>query len=484
MKIGKRILLVAPQGNMPYYVIPLGLGFLKSNLPDCHEVEILDSSIEETPGDSMKFKERVRLFRPDVIGVTTTVSTYEDAIKCIKSAKSVDPSIVTVLGGPYVSLNDEDVFEEEELDFVIRGEGEISFSKFIDALFGDRDFSSVAGLTYRCDGKVKKTPTVNEDMDSFNIPDYQFIQLGRYLENSYNYGGYYGASAPIWFTRGCPYGCKFCSAYLMNGKAVRAHSTSYMLDWIEHLYVNFDVRQFSLVDDGFTTYPRTVKEFCQAVIDARRSGRFKERIYFAAPNGFRMERLDDEMLRLMKEAGWEGVTVAPESGSRSVLKLMRKNLNPDIVPDAIDRIKAAGLMVRAFFMLGYPGETKEDVEDTIKLIRKCDFDDVSIGTFVPFQGTPIYNELVESGELKPGHSKSGPMGGFSWVLPGLMQDDGNTYRSESSKELNFTYIIIRERLLVFLRKPAAMVHFFKYYGFVRLLKVLTFAFDGARQRSS
>jgi radical SAM superfamily enzyme YgiQ (UPF0313 family) len=185
-----------------------------------------------------------------------------------------------------------------------------------------------------------------------------------------------------------------------------------MIRWITFLYEEYNIRGFSIIDDNFTFYTDYAKDFCKEVIKLSYND-----VEFNTPNGVRMQRSDSELWKLMKQAGWKGVTVAPESGSERVLKSMRKNLNVKEIPAIIKNIKKAGLKVRGFFMVGYPGETLEDLEKTKKLIKKCKFFNLSISYFQPMPGTPIYDELVEKKEIHPD------------TMPALFDDKIKSYRS-------------------------------------------------------
>lgn len=472
-KSGKRILLVEPAGNLPFYILPLSLGYLKSNISGSHSVKILDCSINGISCGSPGFKNEIRGFKPDVVGISASMQTYQEAVLAAKTIKSIAPEIITVMGGSYPSIFAEQVMQNDTVDYAFRGEAELSFSAFIDQLDAEKDYSFIKGLVYRKNGGIVKNEiNMEPDLDKIAIPDYEFINIKEYLKHGYSYGGLYGKSAPIWVTRGCPYACSFCSASHINGKIIRCHSIRYVIDWIDHLYRNFDIRQFAIVDDNFTFFKEYAKDFCRAIINLIKEGHFTERIYFATPNGIRIDKVDDEMLGLMREAGWRSITVAPESGSRRTLQRMRKNLNPDVVPKVIRRIKAAKLDVRAFFLVGYPGETAEDIEETVRLIRKCRIDGLVLGRFLPIPGTPIFSELVRDKEIPPDYM---PPSIFRFLMPLERKQQHNIYTPKSLDNLNSFWLFIRESIYIFFRNPYSIVFYHRYYGITNLIKKLFFA---------
>lgn len=477
-KSGKRILLVEPAGNLPFYILPLSLGYLKNNISDSHMVKILDCSIDGIPGDSLRFRNEIRDFKPDIVGISASMQTYREGILATKTVKSISPDIITVMGGSHPSIFAEQVMRNDTVDYLFRGEAELSFSAFIDQLEAGKDFSSIKGLVHRKNGAIVKNEiNLESDLDKIAIPDYDSIKINEYVKHGYSYGGLYGKSAPIWITRGCPYACSFCSASQLNGKKIRCHSIRYVVDWIDHLYQNFDIRQFAIVDDNFTFYNEYAKDFCRTIISLISECHFKEKIYFATPNGIRMDRADDEMLNLMKKAGWQSITVAPESGSRKTLERMRKNLDPDIVPEVTRRIKATGLDVRTFFLVGYPGETADDIKQTVRLIRKCKIDSLILGRFLPIPGTPIFNELVRNKEIPLDYI---PPSIFNFLMPLNNKWPHKIYVPKGLNRLNSFWLFFRESIYIVFRNPYSIVFYSRYYGITNLIKKLFLAIKRIR----
>jgi radical SAM superfamily enzyme YgiQ (UPF0313 family) len=254
----------------------------------------------------------------------------------------------------------------------------------------------VKGLAYRdaTGENIFNEIALVETLDDVEVPDYDAINLDGYIEKGYRYQGTKKRNAPIWTTRGCPYRCSFCTVPVINGRKLRKHSIGYLIKWIQLLYTKHNIRGFIIIDDNFTFDIDYAKTFCKEVIKLR-----YDDIGFYSPNGVRMQRGDLELWTLMKKAGWSTLVVAPESGSERVLKSMRKDLDVKKVPEYIKGIKKAGLKVHGFIIVGFPGETREDIKETELLVRRCRFDAISSTTFQPFPGTPIYDELVERGDI-------------------------------------------------------------------------------------
>jgi anaerobic magnesium-protoporphyrin IX monomethyl ester cyclase len=434
-----RIALVWPRGYDIKYVMPLSLGYLKSNLEGHgHDVKLFDCALKDVPADSQKFRDSLEYYKPDIVGTSSWSPTYRESIKILQVAKSINPKIVTVLGGAHASSYPDAPMKDEAVDYVFRGESELAFPKFIKQIeAGTNDFSEVGGLVYRKDGKLVKNPMERErEIDKIRIPDYDAMELDEYIKKGYRFNTPHKYNAPVWITRGCPYRCGFCSAPLQNGKIIRHHSVEYMINWVKYLYHEKGIRQINIIDDNFTFHMKLAKDFCRALIDLNLPG-----LTFGTPNGIRIQRTDAELLNLMKQAGWENLIVAPESGSAKTLKRMRKDLDPTLIPQKVKEIKAAGLKVHGFFIVGYPGETPEDLKLTRKLLRDCGFNFFFLNNFQPLPGTPIYDELVAEGEIVDG------------LLPKNYSSGERAYTPEYLQDFNFPKYVLNEYIHLALSNP-------------------------------
>ncbi|MCX6907767.1 MAG: radical SAM protein, partial [Verrucomicrobia bacterium] len=363
-----------------------------------------------------------------------------EGVRVLQRAKSAVPKAVTLMGGPHPTCYPDFTLEQTPaIDYLLTGEAELSFPVFADELQKkEPDWSKVRGLVWRdTNGKIAKTPiALEENLDLIEMPDYDATRLTEYIQRGYRYNTAHKLNAPIWFTRGCPYRCGFCSAPKQNGRMVRSHTIDYMVRWVKKLYYEKNIRLFNIIDDGFTTDMKMAKEFCRTMIGLNLPG-----LRFSTPNGIRAQRTDPELLGLMKQAGWEFVCVAPESGSRRTLKRMNKGIDIDAFPAKVAEIKAAGLKVHGFFIVGYPGETIEDIAETSKLVRKCKFNLVFISNFQPLPGTPIYDELVQAGEIPNG------------LLPRNYSDGERVYTPSELKNFNFPFFVLKEYLWQALSQP-------------------------------
>jgi len=293
----------------------------------------------------------------------------------------------------------------------------------------------------------------HKDLDLIKPPDYSFMDLEGYLARGYRLHCPEPRNAPILATRGCPYRCAFCTAPIMNGTLVRKHSIPYLTALIRKLYDGHGIRWFNLVDDNFTFDTVFARAFCEAVIAMKLKG-----AGFGTPNGIRMQKGDPELWRLMKRAGWKSVVIAPESGSPATLARMRKDFDLSVLPRVVREMKEAGLVVQAFFIIGYPGETRADLEMTLKTARDTGFDFFYLNNFTPLPGTPVYDELVAAGEIADG------------LLPAAFSDGVRTYTPATLKGVNFPLIVLRAYAGLAVRHPLRFLRMLKFFN-LRLILI-------------
>lgn len=433
-----KICLIWPPGFLLAYSIPLPLALLKSNLEHTGcEVKIIDCVLNGWRADSPDLLREVAEFGPDLVGVSTWSPMFPEAAQILGRVKELNPAIITALGGPHATTYYQSVMAFPQIDYAFRGEAERSFARFVAGWqAGNLDPREIPGLVYREGGQLRDNAMDRPELDSLALPDFDAIHLHAYNRRGYRWNSPKVNNAPLWVTRGCPYRCQYCSSPTLNGREIRKHGIEYMMRQIRILYADHGVRWFNIIDDNFTFDVPFAKEFCRAVIALRLKG-----AGFGTPNGIRMSRGDPELWSLMKAAGWRHLIIAPESGSQHTLQLMKKDLQLGIVPKKVAEIKAAGLKVQAFFIVGYPGETPADIRETFRLIRRCRFNFAFLANFQPLPGTPVYMDLVARGEIQDG------------LLPENFSDGLRTYTPPELKNFNFAAFFFLTHLMMLFTNP-------------------------------
>lgn len=389
------ILLVKPPSIGDHIQPPLGLGYLASSVKEKHNVRILDMLKQ---GISVRsFKAYLAGSHFDVIGFQLYTIDLKAVKQLLSVVREVLPEAITVIGGPHPTVCPDETLNLYEglADYLFIGEAEASFPQFLEQVNGGSAFSNVPGLCWRNNGQIVKNPpaALLSDLDKLPILSWDLIKPEEYPPAQH--GAFYKnfPIAPIITTRGCPYRCSFCSAPVLSGGKIRKRAVSSVMEEIFLLYKTHGIREIHIVDDNFSCDKNHAKSILQAIID---SGM---KISLAFPNGLRIETLDDELVGLMKKCGVYLISLGIESGSDRILGLMNKSLKVGTTVMKVELIRNSGIDMAGFFVLGFPGETEKDIEETIELSIRLPLIRANYFDFLPLPGTAIYKELLQKGEL-------------------------------------------------------------------------------------
>jgi len=369
----------------PYYPIsetpspPLGLAFLAGALEQAGVVvKILDLVV--IPYSKTTLERVLRDFSPHMAGATSVTMTFNNAIEVLKEVKSIDPDILTVMGGPHVTFCAEDTIGAfPELDFVALGEGEETIVALAEEAEKDRCWSRVRGIVYRDGSTIQRTEVRAPipDVDSLSPPARHLIPLGRYRA--------LGMPISMTTSRGCPFKCIFCVGRKMVGSKVRYRNPVKVVDELEYLN-SLDFHQINIADDLFTANKRHCLDICNEIL-----GRNLD-IQWASFT--RVDTVSLEVLAKMKEAGCHTVSFGVESANPGILKTIRKGITLEQVIDAVNMCNEVGMTPHASFILGLPGETPETVKESVDFGEKLKGLGVAHGfhLLAPFPGTEVREE--------------------------------------------------------------------------------------------
>jgi anaerobic magnesium-protoporphyrin IX monomethyl ester cyclase len=391
-----KILLVKPNSLGDHIQPPLGLGYLASSVAARHEVAILD--MLKTKLSDEGFRRFLASGQYDVVGFQCYTHELQSVARLARIVKLQTARIVTVAGGPHPTLLPRETMEYfgDRMDFLLRGEGDESFPRFIDHISEKRpDPSAIGGLVWRTEGEIRVNEKADfvKDLDRIPFPGWELIRPETYPPAQH--GAFFRRFpiAPIITTRGCPYACKFCAAPVLCGREMRYRDPDSVMDEIKMLYSRFRIREFHIIDDNFTINPNHARAVLEKIIASGLP------LSLAFPNGIRTETVDEPLLALMKKAGVYLISLGLESGSDRVLALMNKKLTVKKSEEKIHLMKKTGIDTAGFFIMGFPGETEADIRRTIRWSLRLPLLRANYGHFMPLPGTPIYRELEECGEL-------------------------------------------------------------------------------------
>jgi len=325
-----------------------------------------------------------------VVGITCTTPTVASALLVARKIKENKPDCTVVLGGPHASVCYEELIQKEDVDYVVVGEGEYPFESISRSVLDNKDIHDWAGIIDKDGSQGFLGTKYIDDLDSIPFPDRRLIPLTQYELSPINYK--WKPSTPLITTRGCPFGCTFCSNPV-HGKRVRHHSPNYILKEIKYLIKDFRVRDVMFWDDTFTLNATRVENICNLML--------KEKLDISWSCAGRVDRVDGDLLKLMKRAGCWQISFGVESGSERLLKNIRKGISKSQIISAFDLCREIGIETRAFFMLGIPSETMAESLETIEFAKKLNPSYAQFSLAVPYPGSQWYDEAIAGGWSPP-----------------------------------------------------------------------------------
>ncbi|MDR0372060.1 MAG: B12-binding domain-containing radical SAM protein [Nitrososphaerota archaeon] len=358
--------------------LPLGIGYLAAVLEkEGYNVDVVDCQTKKYTKESLE--EKFRRLNPDIIGVTSATVTYLPALDVLKSAKVAVPKALTLMGGPHVTVLDQQALTEcPDLDIVVRGEGEQTILELARLVSGGHlhGLSAIQGITYKANNQTFSTPDrpFMQDIDSLPYPAHHHFDTNMYKLFGVNY-------MPIITSRGCPSACTFCLASKMCGHAFRGRSPREVVDELIWLRDEFHAGAFAFYDDTFTFDVKRAFAIC-AEMKQR-----KLRLPWDCRT--RVDRISKELLKELRATNCQLIHFGVESGSPEMLKLMRKGTTVELNAQAIRWAKEAGLSVAVSLVIGYPTETPEMLRQTIDFLHKTKPDYVYMCEAVPYPGTEL-----------------------------------------------------------------------------------------------
>lgn len=360
---------------------PLGLLYLSAWLKKAgHEVSVFDSTFC-SPAD---FRRDLEKARPDLVGIYSNVITRDISLEMLKTAREL--KLPVVLGGPDPSGDGEEYLRSGALA-VVRGEGEQTMEELLARIEKDgleSDFDDIPGLLLKTNGSFTDTGARDRipHLDELPHPDRDAIDMAHYIDAWTNRHGY--SSVSLITSRGCPYRCSWCSKEIF-GNTYRQRSPQNVIDELKQIIDTYQPGQLWFADDVLTLNRRWILEFTRAMKDEGLATPFECLA--------RVDRVDEEILEGLREAGCFRVWYGAESGSEKIIKAMRKDFTVEKAQHSISLTMEKGLEAGLFILIGYPGEKVADLAKTLKMIRRLKPHYCGGSVAFPLQGTPFYNEV-------------------------------------------------------------------------------------------
>lgn len=335
-----------------------------------------------------EFFRRINEF--DIIGVYCTTPNYKQIFDLLGKIKAINYKIITIVGGPHPTTLPEDCLKHDFIDFIIHGEGEITFLELVKSIAEKKPYSKIKGIGFKNNGKIIINPKRDliENLDLIPFPAWDLINLKEYSSPIQRYE----PVADIITSRGCPYQCVFCYKDIF-GSRFRTRSAKNVLDEIELLNKKYGAREIHIVDDSFNINKKRVMDICRGIKE--RNLKFA----WASTAGIRVDTIDEEMLTAMKKAGCYYYALGIESADPNILKLMSKGITIEMQKKAIALSNKLGFETCLWFIIGFPYDTKESIEKTINFAKRAKGTIKKFSVMTPWPGTKIYDELKRDGRI-------------------------------------------------------------------------------------
>ena len=425
-----RVLLVRPPATFvpgslaEAFEIPLGLMYLAAACERAgHDVVIYDPAADydlnrmnaaDEPcvhvGASWDdVRARIAEIPCDVIGVSNPFYTqYPNALETARIAREAHRDARIIMGGPHPTARPDMILKDApSVDVVVRGEAEATLVELLRAFERETPLSEVKGIAFRDGAKpalTERRPYLT-DLDALGRPAYHLIDLEKYMHRLRLDDGRWTLRphrvVTMLTSRGCPYECVFCSVHLHMGRQYRTHTPKFVTDHVGYVIDELGVNHLYFVDDNLGQDHERFETILDGLITLIETGR---KLTWETPNGIRTDRLTFDLLKKAKRAGCASVVLTVESGSQRVLdEVIRKRLDLRTVVEVAGWCKTLGIKARSGFIAGLPGETLEDMEETVRfarLLRRRFGINGHLSTATPYFGTRLYDVCRDGDYLR------------------------------------------------------------------------------------
>ena len=486
-----RIQLIRPpydtfNNTIPIRVgLPLGALYVASVLEQKgYDVGVFDSllysdgtgNINHFGASWERIKNNIKKFSPEVIGITNQFTQQiGNVLALAKMIKNIDSDIKIVIGGPHASIRPQDFLLSGNFDAVVVGEGEYVFPKVIDYLNDKKTHKKIKGVAYIRGKKIVSVPPepiVN--LDGLPYPAYHMIDMKKYFRA--NRGGL-GTRPTEPFdkpereismitSRGCPFNCIFCSIHASMGRLWRAHSADYVIKHLNYVIENYDIELVHFEDDNLTL---GIERFNRILEHLKKTG-----VSWDTPNGIRADTIDRKTLVSIKKTNVKGLRIAIESGNQDVLnRIINKRLDLQKAVDVSRECSELGISLSAFYVIGLPGETKKNIDETLSLAYRLmkNYNVIPhVNIANPLFGTRLYDICKDSNYLVDEDCTKGDIFGFGRIkTKEFSPDELRWYVSAFYRKIMVLYVMnmlknpyrLAKNLKAFISSPDRTINFIR-----------------------
>lgn len=397
-----RIVLVHPAGSnwvpgqpdvttVANRMAPLGILSMAAYLDDGrHQVLIHDCLGPRAPRGPVPNARAILALDPELVGFSTTTSAFLDAIEIAEAIKQHRPEVRTIFGGVHVSAVGPSLLDRfPAIDYLSLGEGEQTIAELADGASP----GSIDGLAWRDGEQAETNPPRSHvpDLDALPFPAYHKLERFPRGYHLPPFSYIKGPGATMVTSRGCVYQCSYCDRSVFK-RGFRYNSPDYIYEHMRYLRRSFGIRHINVYDDLFTTNRKRIGALCARLMSEPLGIQFNCAVHVG--------HADDELLKMLKDAGCLMISVGIESGDPELLERHKASVSLEQVRETVARIQATGMRAKGLFMMGLPGETEESFQRTSDFVLSLGLDDMNLSKFTPFPGAPCWQTIEQDGTFE------------------------------------------------------------------------------------
>lgn len=428
---------------------PINLAYIAAVLEKDHEVQIID--IEALAMNLEDLKRMISQYQPDVVGITVTTSTLKISLEIARIAKAASPDCKVVVGGPHPTVVPE-VVKHKEVDIAVIGEGEYTILELTKAIEEGADLKNVKGIVFERNSSMVITPprALIENLDELPFPARHLLSVDRYRPSIHR--DFRRPFTTMMTSRGCPFNCTYCTAHRIHGRKLRLRSPENVVAEIEEVIKDFGVKEVQFWDDNLTVDKERIEQICNLIV--------QKGIDIAWTCSTRVNLVDKELLKRMRDAGCKMIFYGVESGCQEILNVLKRNMSLHQIRKAFKWTEETGIYTTGSFMLGSPGETRETIGRTIQFAKELNPDFATFFITAPYPGSELYqyalneNLIEETDWLDYETFRGEPWGVPVLKLKGLTREDLQESKRRAIKSFYFRPAYVMKRI----SKP----HFIRY----------------------
>jgi anaerobic magnesium-protoporphyrin IX monomethyl ester cyclase len=413
---------------------PLGLAYLGAMLQqEGHEAIILDG---EAPRRSISEQLKEIPSDTDIIGITSTTLGWPVARQAAKIVRQQFPLATLVAGGPQVTAFPIESLQHSSFSVGIIGDGEWSLAEVVRRHESGAPLVGIPGTVYRQDDSIEVNPNVHwiKPLDDLPLPALELLPMKHYssivVKNPF---------ITMLTSRGCPYKCSFCSQ-IYTGAHFRSHSAERILAEMERAEKVFSAQEIVLFDETFGANRKITGAVCAGIRSRGLRFRWNART--------RIDLLDEDLLREMWGSGCYMLHLGIEAGSEQTLARMQKGITLDQIHRVVHMAHKIGFQLHGYFMLGYPGETRAQIKETVDLSMRLPLNWASYTVTIPNPRTLLQEQAEEAGLLSPSFWPDYVAGRTDGTIPVLSSQDCTASYLRSTKRNAYLRFYLRPETLL------------------------------------